>query len=122
MLSWIGLALAWVGALGILGIGIAYLAKNAGNAAGFGLPTSLAPEARGWWQVKGIRDATTGILGIVFILAARDQLALLLLVLALIPLGDMVIVLANGGNRKSAYGIHGATAVAMLVAAGLLTV
>ncbi|TQF66264.1 DUF4267 domain-containing protein [Rhodococcus spelaei] len=121
MLYWIGLVITWIGALGIIGIGLAYLAKNAGNAAGFGLPTSPAPDARGWWQVKGIRDVTTGLLLIVFTFAARDQLALLVLVLALIPIGDMLIILTNGGNRKTAFAIHGATALAMLVAAGLLT-
>jgi hypothetical protein len=29
-------------------------------------------------------------------------------------------VLTNGGPRKAAFGIHGATAVAMIAAAGLL--
>ncbi|MFI6432771.1 DUF4267 domain-containing protein [Rhodococcus oryzae] len=120
MLNWIGLVISWIGALGIIAIGVAYMGKNAKNAAGFGLPTSPAPEARGWWQVKGIRDIASGLLVIVFTFAARDQLALLMLLLAVVPLGDMWIVLANGGPRKAAFGIHGATAVAMIAAAGLL--
>lgn len=120
MLNWIGLVISWIGALGIIAIGVAYMGKNAKNAAGFGLPTSPAPDARGWWQVKGIRDIASGLLVIVFTFAARDQLALLMLLLAFIPLGDMWIVLTNGGPRKAAYGIHGATAVAMIAAAGLL--
>jgi len=122
MLSWIGLVISWIGALGIIGIGVAYLAKNEGNAAGFGLPTSPAPEARGWWQVKGIRDVAAGLLVIVFSFAARDQLALLILILAVIPAGDMLIILGNKGNRKAAYGIHGTTALAMILAGILLTV
>ena len=120
MLAWIGLVIAWIGALAITAIGLAYLTKNATNAAGFGLPASPAPEARGWWQVKGIRDVTTGLLVVVFTFAARDQLALLVLLLAVIPLGDMCIVLSNGGNRKAAFAIHGSTALALIVAAGLL--
>ncbi|WP_037178398.1 DUF4267 domain-containing protein [Rhodococcus sp. UNC363MFTsu5.1] len=120
MLTWIGLVISWIGALGIIAIGVAYLGKNAKNAAGFGLPTSPAPEARGWWQVKGVRDIASGLLVIVFSFAARDQLALLMLLLAVVPLGDMWVVLSNGGDRKAAYGIHGATAVAMLAAAALL--
>ncbi|MGC5254881.1 DUF4267 domain-containing protein [Gordonia sp. DT218] len=120
--SSIGLVLGWIGALGIMAIGAAYLAKNEKNAAGFGLPVLPAADARGWWQVKGIRDVATGLMVIVFTFAARDQLALLVLVLALIPLGDMGIVLSNGGDRKTALGIHGATALAMIVAAVLLFV
>ncbi|MGC4962213.1 DUF4267 domain-containing protein [Gordonia sp. DT101] len=120
--SSIGLVLSWIGALGIMAIGAAYLAKNEKNAAGFGLPVLPAADARGWWQVKGIRDVATGLMVIVFTFAARDQLALLVLVLALIPLGDMGIVLSNGGDRKTALGIHGATALAMIVAAVLLFV
>lgn len=117
---WIGLVISWLGALGIIGIGIAYLARNEKNAAGFGLPVSPSPEARGWWQVKGIRDVVTGLLVLVFTFAARDHLALLVLVLALIPLGDMGIVLFNDGDRKAAFAIHGATALALVVAAALL--
>lgn len=120
MLNTIGLVVSWIGALGIMGIGVAYLLKSEKNAAGFGLPVAPAPEARGWWQVKGIRDVATGLLGIVFIFAAREQLALLILLLAVIPLGDMCIVLTNGGSRKAAFAIHGATAAALVIAAGLL--
>ncbi|MDG3010344.1 DUF4267 domain-containing protein [Rhodococcus sp. D2-41] len=120
MLSWIGLVVSWIGALGIIGVGIAYLAKSASNAAGFGLPVLPAAEARGWWQVKGIRDVATGVLVIVFTFAARDALPLLVLLLAIIPFGDMGIVLSNRGNRATAFAVHGATAAAMIVAAGLL--
>ncbi|MFC7446774.1 DUF4267 domain-containing protein [Rhodococcus daqingensis] len=120
MLTWIGLVISWIVALGIIVIGAAYLAKSAKNAAGFGLPTSPAPDARAWWQIKGVRDIASGLLVIVFTFAARDQLALLMLVLAVIPFGDMLVILSNRGDRKAAYGIHGATAVAMIAAAGLL--
>ena len=122
MLAWIGLVISWIGALGIMAIGAAYLLKNEKNAAGFGLPANPAPDARGWWQVKGIRDVTSGLLVIVFTFAARDQLALLVFLLAVIPLGDMWIVLSNGGDRKAAFAIHGATALALIVAAVLLAV
>jgi hypothetical protein len=33
---------------------------------------------------------------------------------SIIPLGDTVIVLRNGGSRATAFGIHGATAVLAL--------
>jgi hypothetical protein len=44
----------------------------------------------------------------------------LILVLSLIPLGDALVVLTNGGRKGAAFGIHGATAIAMIIAAFLL--
>jgi hypothetical protein len=43
-----------------------------------------------------------------------------MLVVALVPLGDTVVVLRNGGTRAVAFGIHFATAVVVLVSAALL--
>ncbi|WP_045821614.1 DUF4267 domain-containing protein [Williamsia herbipolensis] len=118
----IGLALTWIGALGIIGIGLAYLTKNEKNAAGFGLRTYPSEDARGWWQVKGVRDVTSGIAPIVWIFLAPAQLGWLMLVLAIIPTGDAAIVLSNRGSTTSALAIHGLTSVAMVVAAVLLLV
>lgn len=77
-------------------------------------------EARGWWQVKGVRDIVSGVLVIVAIITARADLWWLVLVLSLIPLGDALVVLTNGGRKSAAFGIHGATAAAMIIAALLL--
>ncbi|GAF48581.1 DUF4267 domain-containing protein [Rhodococcus wratislaviensis] len=41
---------------------------------------------------------------------------------AVIPLGETWIVLSNGGDRKAAFAIHGATAPALIVAVVLLSV
>jgi len=43
-----------------------------------------------------------------------------MLVVALAPLGDTLIVLRNGGTRATAFGIHFATAVVVLIDAALL--
>ena len=43
-----------------------------------------------------------------------------MLVVALMPLGDTLIVLRNGGTRAVAFGIHFATAVVILISAALL--
>ncbi|GAA4220741.1 hypothetical protein FHR32_005501 [Streptosporangium album] len=45
---------------------------------------------------------------------------LLVLVVALVALGDTVIVLRHGGTKAVAFGIHFATAVAVLISAALL--
>lgn len=121
MLHTIGTVLAWIGALGIIGIGSAYLLRSEANAVGFGLPVLPAEDARGWWQVKGIRDLGIGVLVIVVSLASSSALGLVMLVLALIPVGDAAIILGNKGNRSAVIWIHGMTAVAMVVAAALLT-
>jgi len=115
-----GLVIAWVVAIGIIGIGIAYVAKSETNASNFGLPRLPERDARGWWQVKGVRDIVSGLLVIVAIFAAGADLWWLILVLSLIPLGDAVVVLTNRGRKSAAFGIHGATAAGMIIAALLL--
>jgi len=39
---------------------------------------------------------------------------------ALVPLGDTLIVLRHGGTRAVAFGIHFATAVVVLISVALL--
>src|SRR5215467_12105741 len=113
----VGLVISWAVAIGIIGIGIGYAAKSEMNATGFGLPRLPEREARGWWQVKGVRDIVSGVLIIVAIITARADLWWLILVFSLIPLGDALVVLTNGGRKSAAFGIHGATAAAMIIAA-----
>jgi hypothetical protein len=115
-----GLAIAWIVALGIVAIGFAYTARSERNAAGFGLPRLLERDARGWWQVKGVRDIVSGVLVMVAIIAGTPELWWMVLVLSLIPLGDAIVVLTNGGRKSAAFGIHGATAAGMILAAVLL--
>ena len=43
-----------------------------------------------------------------------------MLVVAVIPLGDTMIVLRHGGTRAIAFGGHFATAVVVLLTVGLL--
>ena len=43
-----------------------------------------------------------------------------MLVVAIAPLGDTLIVLRNGGTKAVAFGIHFATAIAVLISAALL--
>ncbi|MFC7485126.1 DUF4267 domain-containing protein [Knoellia sp. CPCC 206453] len=122
MLHTVGLVISWIVSLGIIGIGMAYWRRSESNAVGFGLPVLPHPEARGWWQVKGIRDIGSGLIVIVMIFAAPAALGWVILVEAIIPLGDAVLVLANGGRRSVAFGVHGATSVAMMLAAAMLLI
>lgn len=116
----IGLALVWIAAAGIIWVGIAYLTRSESMARNFGLHTLPPPSARAWWQLKGIRDVVSGLLAIVGVLAAPHALWILLLVSAITPLGDALVVLGNRGRVGAALGIHGATAALLVVAAVLV--
>lgn len=116
----IGLILVWLVAIMIIPIGTLYLLKSQANAAGFGLPVLPAPEARSWWQLKGVRDIAAGVAPILIMLVQPATLPWLIIAEALIPIGDMSVVLGNRGSRARAFGIHGLTAAVMIVAAVLL--
>jgi hypothetical protein len=49
------------------------------------------------------------------------MVGIILLVEALIPIGDMLIILAANGSARSAFGMHGLTALLMILAAVPLT-
>ena len=59
------------------------------------------------------------VLGLLVAAGAHAE-AWLTLCVALIPLGDTLIVLRNGGTKAVAFGIHFATAIVVLISAGLL--
>jgi hypothetical protein len=44
-----------------------------------------------------------------------------LLVAAIIPIGDMLVILAAKGSARTAFGMHGLTALLMILAAIPLT-
>jgi hypothetical protein len=46
-----------------------------------------------------------------------STVGIILLVGAIIPVGDMLLILAAKGSSKSAFGTHGLTAVLMVLAA-----
>jgi hypothetical protein len=52
--------------------------------------------------------------------ADRRSLGIALLAFAIIPLGDMSIVLASGGSKSTAFSVHAATCAVMLVVGLLL--
>ncbi|NUP46568.1 MAG: DUF4267 domain-containing protein [Catenulispora sp.] len=71
--------------------------------------------------MKGLRDLTSGVVGAALLaFAGAHPIGWYLLAVALTPLGDAVIVLRHGGTKAVAFGIHFATAVAVLISGGLL--
>ncbi|MEU4541999.1 DUF4267 domain-containing protein [Nonomuraea dietziae] len=117
----IGTVLAVVGALFIGYIGVSYLLAPQSMAPDFGLPSWPRGEGAGFLAVKGVRDVVSGLV-ILAVLATgnRRVLGWVMLATALTPIGDMFIVLLSGGAPATAFGVHGATASAVIIAGGLL--
>ncbi|UMB69477.1 DUF4267 domain-containing protein [Mycobacterium paraterrae] len=118
----IGYGLAGLLAAAIIFIGARFLVAPRVAAAGYGvLPDIDQPGVRAYLNVKGIRDITTGIVVIVVMTARTPQLVgWVMLAATIIPIVDATIVLRSGGPKSTAYGVHGGTAVVMLVTTALL--
>ncbi|MDF3302453.1 DUF4267 domain-containing protein [Streptomyces tropicalis] len=102
-------------------LGYRFLFQPGPAAAGYGVPADPRGDARAYLSVKGLRDGTFGLLGLALLaLAGARAEAWFMVAVALVPLGDTLIVLRNGGAKAVAFGIHFATAVVVLVSAGLL--
>lgn len=119
----IPLAVAALIAVGIIVIGCFYLVSPERMSRSFGLrPPAPDSGTRAWLRLKGIRDAASGFVLLAMMLAAGPRLVgMVLLVEAVIPLGDMSIILGSGGSKSTAFSVHGVTCAVML-AAGLLLI
>jgi hypothetical protein len=119
MLTPIAYGLAIVLALFVLFIGLRFILAPAAAAAGYGVPARDGDSA--YLSVKGLRDFSYGVLGLTLLAfsGARAE-AWFMLIVALNPLFDTVIVLRHGGTKATAFGIHFATAVIVLLDAALL--
>lgn len=120
----IAYALAGLIGAGIIFIGARFIVAPRVAAAGYGVQPDLGrPAARAYLSVKGVRDIASGLF--VFILMAAGATQLLgwvMLAATIIPLADATIVLRNGGPKSIVWGVHGVTAVVMLVTSALLLV
>ena len=109
-------------AVGFIVIGCFYLVSPERSSGSFGLkPPASDADTRAWLRLKGIRDAVFGLVVLTMMLIADGRLVgIALLVEAIIPLGDMSIILGSGGSKSRAFSIHGVTCAVMLVAGLLL--
>ena len=122
MYNVIPLGLAVLIAVGIIVIGSFYLVSPARVLGSFGLkPPASDADTRAWLRLKGIRDFACGWLVLIMMLTAdRRSAGIALLVLAIIPFGDMSIILGSGGSKSKALSIHGVTCAAMVAVSLLL--
>ncbi|MCZ0986780.1 DUF4267 domain-containing protein [Streptomyces diastatochromogenes] len=102
-------------------LGYRFLFQPASAAAGYGVPARPDGDAGAYLSIKGLRDGTFGLVGLALLAFVGAQAeAWFMVCVALVPLGDTLIVLRNGGPKAVAFGIHFATAVVVLISAGLL--
>ncbi|GAA4234698.1 hypothetical protein FHR32_005540 [Streptosporangium album] len=120
-MKFLATALAVIGGLFIAYIGVSYLVDAQGAASGFGVLHVPAGDAGGYFAVKGVRDIGQALVILVLLLTGQHRtLGWVMLAMSFVPFGDMTIVLAQGGKVASALGIHGATALVVVLTGALL--
>jgi hypothetical protein len=118
----IPLTLAVLIALAIIVIGCFYLVSPDRISGTFGLkPPASDADTRAWLRPKGIRDIASGLVVLTLMLTADTRMVgIAVLVYAIIPFGDMSIVLGSGGSKSQAFSVHGVTCAVMLIVGLLL--
>ena len=121
MLTPIAYGLAIALDLLVLLIGGRFLIAPRAAAAGYGVPAATPGGDPAYLTIKGLRDGTYALVGLALLaFAGAHAEAWFMLAVALVPLGDTLIVLRHGGTRATAFGIHFTTAVLVLLSAALL--
>src|SRR5215469_13988338 len=122
MMTHIGFYLSGVIAAGIIFIGCRFMLAPSTAAAAYGVSVGAEPHSRAYLFAKGIRDIASGLFAAMLIAyGSAHALGWFMLIATLIPIADAVIVY-QGGSRTIAFGVHGATAVVMLIISGLLLI
>jgi hypothetical protein len=118
----IGYGLSGLLGVGLIVIGARFLVTPRAAAAGYGITNEQdAPASDPFLAVKGVRDIAFGFVTLVLLAAEKPHiLGRYLIAASIAPAGDATIVLRHDGPKATAYGVHGATAAAMLATAALL--
>ena len=111
-------------AAGVIFIGARFIVAPRIAAAGYGVqPERGQPSAGAYLSAKGIRDIAAGLFFVILMAAgATHLLGWVMLAATIIPLADATIVLVFGGAKSIALGVHGLTAVVMLITSALLLI
>ena len=118
-MHWFALGVALLAAVAIIAIGVMYVSAPRAMTQNFGLPLPEDGANIAWWlRLKGSRDIVSGLVVLAMMVWGGPRIVgIVLMVEALIPVGDMSLVLAAKGSVKRAFGIHGLTAAMMILAA-----
>src|SRR6187402_2339211 len=116
-MHWLPLGTALLVALAIIVIGTQYVVNPTTATRSFGLPLPEYGANTVWWlRLKGVRDIASGLAVLAFMAWGVPRgVGIILFVEAIIPVGDMLLVLAAKGSAKSAFGVHGLTAAVMVL-------
>lgn len=117
MVQNIALGFAVLLAIGIMLIGTQYIVSQTAATKMFGLPLPEGGANTVWWiRLKGVRDITSGIAVLTMLIwGTHPHVGLVLLAESCIPVGDMLMILGAKGSTSKAYGMHGGTAVVMVL-------
>ncbi len=118
-MHWLAIGLALLAALAIIVIGARYVTSPRNATRSFGLPLPEAGANITWWlRLKGVRDIVLGLNVLAFMASGGTRaVGTVLLVETIVPVGDMLLILAAKGSLRHALGIHGVTAALMILAA-----
>lgn len=85
----------------------------------FGLPLPENGANIAWWlRLKGVRDIASGLAVLAFMAWGTPRgIGIILLVEAIIPVGNMLLIRAAKGSTRSAFGMYARTAVLMVLTA-----
>ncbi|MGA5464899.1 DUF4267 domain-containing protein [Mycobacterium sp. NPDC050041] len=123
-LTTVAYVLAGLIAAAIIVIGARFLVAPRAAAAGYGVQPDLDQRSTGaYLSVKGIRDIASGLFVVILMVAGVTHLlGWIILAATIIPIADAAIVLANGGPKSIAWGVHGLTAAVMVTTSALLLI
>jgi hypothetical protein len=118
-MHWLALGIALLLALAIIAVGTQYIVSPRSAARIFGLPLPEDGANIPWWlRLKGVRDIASGLTVLSLMTwGTPREVGIILLAEAIIPVGDMLLVLAAKGSTIRAFGMHGVTAVVMILTA-----
>ncbi|TKI02206.1 DUF4267 domain-containing protein [Martelella alba] len=116
-MAWLALGMAALIAVAIIFIGLQYISAPAAAMRSFGLPLPEPGANTLWWlRLKGIRDIASGLTVLSMMVWGTSQMVgIILLAETLIPAGDGALVLASKGSAAKALGMHGVTALIMVL-------
>ncbi|WP_431679742.1 DUF4267 domain-containing protein [Kitasatospora sp. KL5] len=114
-------ALAALTGAAVLFFGLNFLLNPGGSAPGFGIDPWPQGNASGYYIVKGVRDIAVGSTTFLLLaLGQRRALGWVVLINAVIPLGDAFAVATHGGTLATVLGVHVFAALLVLLAAVML--
>ena len=119
----LALGIAVLVAVAIILIGGLYVSRPRAATKSFGLPLPEdGPKITWWLRLKGVRDIAAGLNVLAMMVwGGSHMVGVILLVASLIPIGDMLVVLGGKGSAMRAFGMHGLTALLMILAGITLT-